>query len=149
MLRRATRGVDRLWPINAGIIGIPDNHADVSSAASELYAAGTCVMDVLALSYVASEANVAFPSPFALQVDNAAAQAFACQQCYASRSRLRHIDARRRRLEWVRCLRDSGLVEVVHVDTHDNLADLFTKALSIQTFTALRNRMMAFHHIPR
>ena len=29
--------------------GIADNHADVSSAASELYAAGTCVMDVLAL----------------------------------------------------------------------------------------------------
>ena len=52
--------------------GIADNHADVSSAASELYAAGTCVMDVLALSYVASEANVAFPSPFVLQVDNAA-----------------------------------------------------------------------------
>jgi len=126
--------------------GIPDNHADVSSAASELYAAGTCVMDVLALSYVASEANIAFPSPFVLQVDNAAAQAFACQRRYAGRSRLRHIDAR---LEWVRCLRDSGLVEVVHVDTHDNLADLFTKALSIQTFTALRNRMMAFHHIPR
>ena len=38
----------------------------------------------------------------------------------------------------MRCLRDSGLVEVVvHVDTHDNLADLFTKALPIQTFTAL------------
>jgi hypothetical protein len=128
--------------------GIRDNHADVSSAASELYAAGTCVMDVLALSYVASEANIAFPSPFVLQVDNAAAQAFACQRRYAGRSRLRHIDAR---LEWVRCLRDSALVEVVHVDTHDNLnlADLFTKALSIQTLTALRNRMMAFHHIPR
>ena len=103
-------------------------------------------MDVLALSYVASEANVAFPSPFVLQVDNAAAQAFACQRRYAGRSRLRHIDAR---LEWVRCLRDSALVEVVHVDTHDNLADMFTKALSIGTFTAMRNRMMSFHHIPR
>ena len=126
--------------------GITENHADVSSAASELYAAGTAVMDVLALSYVASEANVAFPSPFVLQVDNAAAQAFACQRRYAGRSRLRHIDAR---LEWVRCLRDSALVEVVHVDTHDNLADMFTKALSIGTFTAMRNRMMSFHHIPR
>ena len=125
--------------------GIADNHADVSSAASELYAAGTCVMDVLALSYVASEANVAFPSPFVLQVDNAAAQAFACQRRYAGRSRLRHIDAR---LEWVRCLRDSALVEVVHVGTHDNLADMFTKALSVRTFTAMRNRMMSFHHIP-
>ena len=102
-------------------------------------------MDVLALSYVASEANVAFPSPFVLQVDNAAAQAFACQRRYAGRSRLRHIDAR---LEWVRCLRDSALVEVVHVGTHDNLADMFTKALSIRTFTAMRNRMMSFHHIP-
>ncbi len=66
--------------------GIPENHADVSSAANEIYAqaAGTCVMDVLApgLSSVASEANVAFPSPFVLQVDNAAAQALACQRRY-------------------------------------------------------------------
>ena len=53
------------------------------------------------------------------------------------------------RLEWVRCLRDSALVEVVHVGTHDNLADMFTKALSIRTFTAMRNRMMSFRHIPR
>jgi hypothetical protein len=125
--------------------GIADNHADVSSAASELYAAGTCVMDVLALSYVASEANIAFPSPFVLQVDNSAAQAFACQQRYAGRSRLRHIDAR---LEWARALRDSNLVQVVHVSTHDNLSDLFTKALSVGAFTAMRNRMMTFHHIP-
>jgi hypothetical protein len=79
--------------------GVPENHADVSSAANEIYAqaAGTCVMDALApgLSSVASEANVAFPSPFVLQVDNAAAQAPAssCQRRYhdAGRSRLRHI----------------------------------------------------------
>jgi hypothetical protein len=77
--------------------GISENHADVSSAANEIYApsqaAGTCqcVMDALALSSVASEANVALPSPFVLQVDNAAAQAHACQRRYAGRSRLRHI----------------------------------------------------------
>jgi hypothetical protein len=64
--------------------------------------------------------------PFVLQVDNAAAQAFACQQRYAGSSRLRHIDARLE--EWVRCLHDSSLVEVVRVNTHDNLADLLTKA---------------------
>jgi hypothetical protein len=125
----------------------------VSSAAIEIYAAGTCVCDVLALSYVASEANVPFSSPFVLQVDNAAAQALACQRRYAGRSRLRHTQADAR-LEWARCLRDSSLVEVVHVNTHDNLADLLTKALRalhIQTLTAMRNRarMMAFHHIPR
>ena len=102
-------------------------------------------MDVLALSYVASEANVDFPSPFVLQVDNSAAQALACQQRYAERSRLRHIDAR---LEWVRALRDSNLVRVVHVSTHDNLSDLLTKAPSVGAFTAMRNRMMTFHHIP-
>ena len=63
----------------------------------------------------------------------------------AGRSRLRHIDAR---LEWARALRDSNLVRVVHVSTHDNLSDLFTKALSVGAFTAMRNRMMTFHHIP-
>ena len=36
---------------------IAENHADMSSAAAEIYAAGTAVMDFLGLSYVASEAR--------------------------------------------------------------------------------------------
>jgi hypothetical protein len=56
---------------------IADNHADVSSAAAEIYAGTATIMDILALSYVASETGIQFPRTFVLQVDNAAAQTFA------------------------------------------------------------------------
>jgi hypothetical protein len=102
---------------------------------------GTATMDILALSYVCSESGIQFPRTFVLQVDNAAAQAFASQTTYSGRSRLRHVDARQ---EWVQALRDSKLVKVVHVDTTENLSDLFTKALDLATFTRFRKQLMHF-----
>ena len=84
-----------------------------------------------------------------LQVDNAAAQAFASQTTYSgkSRGRLRHVpvDARR---EWVQVPRDSNLVKAIHVDTTANLSDLFTKALDLATFIRFRKQLMHFHFIP-
>ncbi len=58
---------------------IPDNHADVSSAAAEIYAMGTATMEIVALSYtyVCSDSGIAFPRTFVQQVDNGAAQDFA------------------------------------------------------------------------
>ena len=46
-------------------IMIADNHAGVSlsSAAAEIYAAGTATMDLLGLSYVASESEAGIPFP--------------------------------------------------------------------------------------
>ena len=58
---------------------------------------------------------------------------------------LRHVDARQ---EWVQVLRDSQLVKAVHVDTTENLSDLFTKALDLPTFTHFRKQLMHFQHIP-
>ena len=124
---------------------IADNHADVSSAAAEIYAMGTATMDILALSYVCSEAGILFPRTFVLQVDNAAAQAFASQTTYSGKSRLRHVDARQ---EWVQALRDSNLIKAVHVDTTANLSDLFTKALDLATFIRFRKQLMHFQFIP-
>jgi hypothetical protein len=124
---------------------IADNHADVSSAAAEIYAAGNATMDILALSYVCSEAGIAFPERFTLQIDNAAAQSFASQTSYAGKSRLRHVDARQ---EWVRTLRDSNLVKTVRVDTTENISDMFTKALPLVTFLGFRKQLMHFHSIP-
>ena len=131
-------------PIVANV-RIHENHADVSSAAAEIYAAGNATMDFLALSYVASEAGVSFPETITLQVDNAACQAFASQTRYSGRSRLRHIDARQ---QWVHCLRDSNLVKTVHVPSPENLADFFTKALALSVFLPMRARMMHFARCP-
>ena len=92
-----------------------------------------------------SEAGILFPRTFVLQVDNAAAQAFASQTTYSGKSRLRHVDARQ---EWVQVLRDSNLVKAIHVDTSANLSDLFTKALDLATFIRFRKQLMHFHFIP-
>jgi hypothetical protein len=118
---------------------INEAHADVSSSAAEVYCAGNATMDFLNLSYVAEEMNVAFPKPFILQMDNSAAQIFADDTAY--KSKLKHIDCRQ---EWVKMLRDKQICKCIHVASADNLADLFTKILPINTFERLRDRLM-FH----
>jgi hypothetical protein len=104
--------------------------------------------DIIALSYVCSEAGISFPRrTFVLQVDNAAAQAYAPQTTYSGKSRLRHVDARQ---EWVQVLRDSNIVKAVHVDTSlsANLSDMLTKALDLATFIRFRKQLMHFHATP-
>ena len=70
-------------------------------------------------------------------MDNAAAQCFAEGSCF--KSKLKHIDCRQ---EWVKILRDRDICIPVHVDTRDNLADIFTKILPVQVFERFRNRLM-------
>ena len=55
------------------------------------------------------------------------------------RSKMKHIDCAQ---EWVRILRDKSILIPQHVNTDENLADIFTKILDISTFTYLRSRIM-------
>ena len=55
------------------------------------------------------------------------------------KSKLKHVDCRQ---EWVRVLRDRDICTPVHVDTKDNLADLFTKILTAPEFERLRGQIM-------
>ena len=116
---------------------IGEAHADVSSAAVEIYAAGNATMDILGFSYVVEEMGIEFEYPIVLQIDNEAARIFA--DGTAQRSKLKHIDCRQ---EWVKVLRDTNVVKTVHVDTADNKADIFTKILDKGTFIHLRDMMM-------
>ena len=118
---------------------ISDEHADTSSAAAETYALGTFASEVLAYSYVVEEAGMPVPRPVIIQVDNMAALAFSKQTSHSGRSKLRHIDCR---LQWLKVLRDSNLIQCVHVSTEHNVADLFTKALDTPTFTRHRDSIM-------
>ena len=81
--------------------------------------------------------NVYFPKPFRLLMDNTTAEAFANNSCF--KSKLKHIDVSQR---WVRCLRDHNIMIPVHVNTHDNLADIFTKVLSRQPFEKHRRTVL-------
>ena len=120
---------------------ISDEHADTSSAAAETYALGTFASEVLAYSYVVEEAGMPVPRPVIIQVDNMAALAFSKQTSHSGRSKLRHIDCR---LQWLKVLRDSNLIQCVHVSTEHNVADLFTKALDTPTFTRHRDSIMFY-----
>ena len=53
----------------------------------------------------------------------------------AAKTKLKHIDCRQ---EWARTLRDKDICLPQHVDTELNLADLFTKILSVGVFQRLR-----------
>lgn len=100
-------------------------------------AAGNCTYDFLYLAHVASEMNLDFPRPFKIHMDNSAAECFA--KGTAFKSKLKHIDCRQ---EWVKVLRDRNICTPIHVDSKDNLADMFTKILSEKDFVRLRSKLM-------
>ena len=52
---------------------------------------------------------------------------------------MKHIDCRQ---EWVKMIRNKNILLPLHVDTKDNMADLFTKILPLQDFIRLRDRIM-------
>ena len=120
---------------------IGEAHADMSSGASEVYAAGNAAQDLLHFSYCIDEMGLtkctAFPRPMTLLMDNTTAEVFTNDTAF--KSRLKHIDVRQ---EWVKCLRDKSIIIPAHVPSEDNLADLFTKILHEPTFVKLRDRMM-------
>ena len=116
---------------------IGESHADTSSGSAEVYAAGNCTYDFMFLSHVAEEMHLDFPRPFKIQMDNSAAESFALGTAF--KSKLKHIDCRQ---EWVKILRDRGICTPVHVDTKDNLADVFTKILLCCDFERLRSVIM-------
>ena len=97
-------------------------HADMSSAAAEVYAAGNGSKDFMHLSYVASELNLEYPEPIVMQLDNRAAEIFCNNTCL--NSELKHIDVRQ---EWVAVLQNAGILIAVHVDSKQNLADAPTR----------------------
>jgi hypothetical protein len=116
---------------------IGESHADTSSAAHEIYAAGNGTQDILGYHYVVEEMGLEFPIPFTLEVDNEAAKIF--MEGNAKRSKLRHIDCRQ---EWVKIIRDRSVCIPVHVDSEDNLADIFTKILSDKIFEEIRDQIL-------
>ena len=71
-------------------------------------------------------------------MDNSAAEAFCKNTCF--KTNMKHIDCRQ---EWVQSIRNHDILYPTHVDTHDNLADIFTKILDETTFTRLRDLMMS------
>ena len=136
-------GVPSALPPVTANAALTEEHVANSSAEAEIYSLGTFANEILALSYVAEEAGIPFPRPAVIHVDNAAALAFSKQAQYAGRSKLRHIDCKQ---QWVQVLRDSNLIQCVHVSTEFNTADIMTKPLDTSTFE--RHRDAFLHWCP-
>ena len=120
---------------------IGEAHADMSSGACEVYAAGNAAQDLLHFSYCIDEMGItessSFPKPMTLLMDNTTAEIFTNDTAF--RTRLKHIDVRQ---QWVRVLRDKSILIPKHVPTKVNMADLFTKILGTDDFIRLRDLMM-------
>tara|TARA_B100001564_G_scaffold189042_1_gene158679 strand:- start:280 stop:1473 length:1194 start_codon:yes stop_codon:yes gene_type:complete len=116
---------------------LKEAHPDVSSGAAEIYGASTATQDILALKYITEEANMFFPLPIELQIDNDTCKAFADDTVV--KSRMKHIDVRQ---EWVQILRDHDIFKLMHVPTIYNVADIGTKILLYPTFSKLRDMIM-------
>ena len=116
---------------------IGEAHADMSSAAVEIYAAGNATMDILGYSYVVEELGLEIDKPFHLEIDNDAAKIWS--RGTGGRTKLKHIDCRQ---EWVLTLRDKNIVKPVHINTDLNRADLFTKILPTKVFQSHRDALM-------
>ena len=141
-----TNGAPVMWASKVSSVCFADSrigeaHADTSSGAAEVYAAGNATMDFMYLSHVADEMGIPFPAPYKLQIDNTAAKTFAKNT--ATKTKLKHIDVRQ---DWVRTLRDKKISEPIGVPGEINLADMFTKILPRATFERHRNHCL--HRVP-
>lgn len=116
---------------------LEEAHADVSSAAVEIFGSANATHEFLYQSYVADEMGVDFPLPIRMQIDNSACETFI--NASGGRSKLKHIDCRQ---WWVEMLRDKNVLIPTHVDSKYNVADLFTKILAREVFERLRDVIM-------
>jgi hypothetical protein len=90
------------------------------------YAAANATFDFLNLSYIAEKIqNIDFAKPIKLQMDNTTAESFTKNTGF--RSKLKHIN---RRQHWVKVVRNTSILVAEHVNTKDNVADVFTKILN-------------------
>ena len=123
---------------------IQEAHADISSGAAEVYAAANATFEFMHLSYIVEEmGNVPFPKPMILDMDNTTAECFVNNSCF--KSKLKHIDVRQ---HWVRVIRDKNIIIPRHINTKDNLADIFTKVLDKDTFFTLSRQILMFPDDP-
>ena len=93
-------------------------------------------MTIMGLSYIVDEMGMFFLFPFVLEMDNDAARFFCLGT--AHKTKLEHIDCRQ---EWVRTLRNRGIMAPGHIATELNDADIFTKILARGPFEKVRNRI--------
>lgn len=108
----------------------------ISSCEAEYVAAAAATCQGLWLSRLISELKGVDPRKFKLLIDNKSAIALAKNPVHHDRSK--HIDVK---FHFIRDCIEQGQVEVDHVGTEQQLADILTKALGRVRFVEMRQKM--------
>ena len=109
----------------------------MSSTEAELNALAECAIELLHESAVTQFMGLEVSGPIQVHTDNKGAYDL-CHR-FSAAQHSRHID---RKMFKMRELRGAGVVEVNHVPTESNPADLFTKILSRQPFERHRKTIL-------
>lgn len=105
----------------------------LSTCEAEFVAATSCVCHAIWLRSLFKELNFAQEDPTEIYIDNKSAIALAKNPVFHDRSK--HIDTK---YHFIREHISKKEVELIHVKTHDQIADIFTKPLKFENFRRLR-----------
>ena len=115
-----------------------DSHVDTSTGATETYAIGNFTHALMGHKHKCHDLGLHWPATLDIYTDNTAAQRFS-EGCTPPRSKLQHIAQHQ---EWVILVRDHKLFNIKHVNTKENVADIFTKPVTRNVLEHLRDRIM-------
>jgi hypothetical protein len=106
-----------------------------STTEAEYVAAASCCSQILWITYTMSDFGEEY-THVALQCDSTSAISVAKNPVLHSKTK--HIEVR---YHFLRDNVEKGRITLIHVPTHDQLADIFTKPLDQATFTHLRGEL--------
>ncbi|PKU67803.1 Retrovirus-related Pol polyprotein from transposon TNT 1-94 [Dendrobium catenatum] len=107
-----------------------------SSTEAEYRALATATTDLIWLRRLLHEFHIDIAKPTFLFCDNISAMAIATNPIFHARTKHIEID-----FHFIRDCIKNKVIQLSHVHTQDQLADVFTKPLSIPRFTDLRNKL--------
>jgi len=107
-----------------------------STTEAEFVAAASCCSQIIWMIATLRDFGLEFPERVPLFCDSTSAIAVGKNPCLHSRSK--HIDIR---YHFLRDQYEKGVVDLVHVDTDDQLADILTKPLEETPFIRLRGEL--------
>ena len=109
----------------------------LSSCEAEYVAAGSCTQQVLPLMRLLGELGAPVKGPTTILCDNTGAVALSKDPVHPKRTK--HIDVR---YHFIREQVEGGFICMRHCPGKDNLADIFTKALSRRLFVTMRDKLL-------
>jgi hypothetical protein len=108
-----------------------------SSAEAEYMAINDVAREIMWIRILLTELNVKIKTPSIIYCDNQPAIRISSND--SDHERTKHIDIKH---YYIRDLIKDGSIHIEWLTTHDQLADIFTKALGRITFTSMRDRLM-------